>query len=153
MIRQGEASSPELVVTVRPDGPLIAEGPVVIREGGGGEHRGTNCALCRCGASANKPFCDGAHVAAGFSDAKAEDRTPDTVKDYAGKQIGVVLVGPGEIEGGADGAGRTSLPARVSRRSAGCGSAAVSLVVDPQPRCPPSSPTKIRRALPQDLDR
>lgn len=66
MIRQGEPSSPELVVTVRPDGPLIAEGPVVVREGGGGEHRGTNCALCRCGASDAKPFCDGSHKSAGF---------------------------------------------------------------------------------------
>lgn len=65
-IRQGEASSPDLVVTVRPDGPLIAEGPVVVRGERGGEHRGTNCALCRCGASDAKPFCDGSHKSAGF---------------------------------------------------------------------------------------
>jgi CDGSH-type Zn-finger protein/uncharacterized Fe-S cluster protein YjdI len=48
------------------DGPFVVEGPVTI-EGADEEnvsgHRG---ALCRCGASAHKPFCDGSHSKIGF---------------------------------------------------------------------------------------
>ena len=44
-------------------------------------------ALCRCGQSSNKPFCDGTHVEVGFSGDKQEGRVPDRKDDYEGKEI------------------------------------------------------------------
>jgi CDGSH-type Zn-finger protein len=50
-------------------GPLWVRGgvQVVSAEGSAYELR-NRVALCRCGASGNKPFCDGSHVASGFND-------------------------------------------------------------------------------------
>jgi len=56
-----------LNVQALPDGPLLANGPLEIRDSTGQTvGRGKKTALCRCGASKNKPHCDGSHVAAGF---------------------------------------------------------------------------------------
>ncbi len=40
-------------------------------------------ALCRCGGSAIKPYCDGTHARNGFSSAKSADRTPNRLDTYA----------------------------------------------------------------------
>lgn len=56
-------------LTIKPikDGPLMFNGNVTMRNSSGREAwHGTRVALCRCGESANKPFCDGAHKQAGF---------------------------------------------------------------------------------------
>ena len=51
----------QIVPTV--GGPLILNGEVEIRSADGDTtYRGTKTTLCRCGHSANKPFCDGSHA-------------------------------------------------------------------------------------------
>jgi len=57
----------KLVIKSLDDGPLMLKGNLSIVAGSGrSAWTGTKVALCRCGASENKPFCDGSHVAAGF---------------------------------------------------------------------------------------
>ena len=56
-------------ITVSNNGPLRIEGDFTITDMAGNvwDLAGrTKIALCRCGQSANKPFCDGAHGRAGF---------------------------------------------------------------------------------------
>jgi len=61
-----DAAGPLTVQSI-PDGPLLLAGPVsLVTASGRVAWKGTKCALCRCGASKNKPFCDGAHRTAGF---------------------------------------------------------------------------------------
>ena len=57
-----------LEITPKPNGPLKVDGPVELCSGTGRTvTRGEQLFLCRCGGSANKPFCDGSHKRNGFS--------------------------------------------------------------------------------------
>ncbi len=58
----------KLVVTPYRDGPLLVRGPVRLIDSNGREveHRREPIALCRCGKSRLKPFCDGTHKLIGF---------------------------------------------------------------------------------------
>ncbi len=62
--------SDDTTIRVTKSGPLIVKGPFRL-EGADGEDwtdvpEGKSIALCRCGLSAVKPFCDGSHTAGGF---------------------------------------------------------------------------------------
>lgn len=58
----------EVVVTPYRDGPLLIRGPfrMVDQEGQEIEVGHKTVALCRCGKSRLRPFCDGTHKVAGF---------------------------------------------------------------------------------------
>ena len=58
----------DVTITPRANGPLMVQGDFKIVDSQGREYSvsGEVATLCRCGASDNKPFCDGSHRPAGF---------------------------------------------------------------------------------------
>jgi CDGSH-type Zn-finger protein/truncated hemoglobin YjbI len=78
---------PPAIVTAK-NGPYLVTNVAVVRD-----HLGRplqvapQLALCRCGASAAKPLCDGSHATSGFTDAKDPNRVPDRRDTYAGQQV------------------------------------------------------------------
>jgi CDGSH-type Zn-finger protein len=63
----------EVTLRIRDHGPLVIEGPIKLVDAEGNEMvldaSKPAFAFCRCGASANKPFCDGAHRDCNFQSA------------------------------------------------------------------------------------
>ena len=94
---------------VRENGPLALEAPILLRGVALDTPRAT---LCRCGASANKPFCDGSHVAAGFT---ASGEVAEKVSEPLAERTGPVDLlpqpnGPLKVMGSVEvvtGTGRT----------------------------------------------
>ncbi len=64
-----------VTIRLRQNGPYVVDGDddVQVLDWNGDAYRPTRrpVALCRCGASANKPFCDGTHKAIGFAASEA----------------------------------------------------------------------------------
>lgn len=59
----------DVKITVRDKGPLLVRGDVELVDAEGNRFEIKNqFALCRCGGSARKPFCDGTHAKNGFDD-------------------------------------------------------------------------------------
>ena len=62
-------------ISLRPNGPYLVEGEGEVVDVDGNKidtgGRGPRAALCRCGASVTKPFCDGTHSKVGFEAATA----------------------------------------------------------------------------------
>jgi CDGSH-type Zn-finger protein/uncharacterized Fe-S cluster protein YjdI len=61
--RPNEEAPPVNLIAIREGGPYAVRGPMMIE----GEFSGFRATLCRCGASKNKPYCDGSHHDVGFS--------------------------------------------------------------------------------------
>jgi len=76
-------------ITCLPNGPYsLSKGDVTLRRDDGTTFDArAGVALCRCGGSANKPFCDGTHRKNGFSDRNTADPSRDRRVAYAGKEI------------------------------------------------------------------
>jgi CDGSH-type Zn-finger protein len=70
-------------ITLRPNGPYRVEDPeglVELVDANGNAYDLTGkpaYSLCRCGASVNKPFCDGTHSKIGFQAAEAAVRSEE----------------------------------------------------------------------------
>jgi len=66
----------EVRIRMRPNGPFVVEGPFELTDSAGNTFNipadKPAIALCRCGESARRPFCDGSHKSCGFdSDERA----------------------------------------------------------------------------------
>lgn len=70
----------DVIIEVRKNGPYIVTGPVEIKDADGTKYpTEPRMALCRCGASTEKPFCDGTHSKIGFQ--AAEKAVPESAED------------------------------------------------------------------------
>ena len=64
----------DITINVKPNGPLLVMGPMTLVDPTGVTVKvaeGRVTALCRCGQSAQKPYCDGSHSRTGFQAAAA----------------------------------------------------------------------------------
>ena len=61
-----------VTIKIRENGPYLVRGPVKVQDADGKDYRveGNTVALCRCGGSTTKPFCDGTHSQIGFEAAE-----------------------------------------------------------------------------------
>ncbi|HEX9585438.1 MAG TPA: CDGSH iron-sulfur domain-containing protein [Gammaproteobacteria bacterium] len=74
-------------IEFKPNGPLLIRNLGVL-ENSKGERLATEAviALCRCGGSANKPFCDGTHKKIGFSDERQTEESAGGEAKQTGRQ-------------------------------------------------------------------
>ena len=84
------------VCTVRchEHGPLLVQGRLRVRGSGGEEEARTRAAFCRCGHSANKPYCDGAHKDVRFEASGPIDTSRALAPDHGGDDGPEVVVKP-----------------------------------------------------------
>lgn len=76
----------------RKDGPLVAKGIRRMANSDGSEVEVKPVmALCRCGQSKMKPFCDGSHKDAGFEDRGGTPEGPDRLFSYDGAEVSVTF--------------------------------------------------------------
>jgi CDGSH-type Zn-finger protein len=72
--------SEKVIIRCRENGPLVVHGPVVVIDHLGNAfplpQNKPNIALCRCGQSRTKPFCDGSHKACDFQAAETASTQP-----------------------------------------------------------------------------
>ena len=104
-MRQPPSNKQRPRITLSRDGPLLVAVDDLTNSKGERLEARHGVALCRCGASARKPFCDSSHIRVGFSDERRPDSTPDRVDDQIGPSdvhapsIRIAHNGPYEVQG------------------------------------------------------
>ena len=83
------SSEAKTSITPMPNGPYLVKNLKDFANRNGAIGTKDTIALCRCGESANKPFCDGTHAKIGFSSARLEGRGEDRRDNYLGETITV----------------------------------------------------------------
>ena len=86
-LEQLQRALPPAIMTAKNGPYLVTNVPTVRTPLGERLPAPPQLALCRCGGSSNKPFCDGTHAGNGFSDAKDPNRVPDQRDTYPGQQV------------------------------------------------------------------
>ena len=74
-------------ISPAPNGPYIIENLASFSSQKGAIKMDETIALCRCGKSENKPFCDGAHARVGFTSEDENQGLSDRCDNYAGQAI------------------------------------------------------------------
>jgi CDGSH-type Zn-finger protein len=106
----GEAAPGVNTLRVRENGPLALHAELTIA----GQPAGFRATLCRCGASKNKPYCDGSHGEAGFvasGEPATQESQPLAVRNGP-VRVDVLPMGPLKVDGNLEictGTGRTIL--------------------------------------------
>jgi CDGSH-type Zn-finger protein len=69
----------DVTITPLENGPYLVKGPVTVLDADGSAYEvdRSTIALCRCGGSTSKPFCDGTHSKMGFDAAERAVRETD----------------------------------------------------------------------------
>ncbi len=72
----------DVTITPLENGPYLVKGPVTVLDADGSAYEvdRSTIALCRCGGSTSKPFCDGTHSKMGFDAAERAVRETDANK-------------------------------------------------------------------------
>jgi glutamate synthase domain-containing protein 2 len=78
-----------IIIKTAQDGPLVVKNLKELTEANGDAFpiEKKTIALCRCGHSKNKPFCDGTHGKINWKSRKEDDRQPRKTDDYEGEEI------------------------------------------------------------------
>lgn len=80
----------DVTIDILEDGPLIVKGLTTFKNSKAVNiDTSETLALCRCGQSANKPFCDGTHKKVDFSGQRENDKPINKEREYVGDNLAV----------------------------------------------------------------